>query len=126
MRLVLDTGALIALERADRLSWRLFREAHSRGEPPITHGGVVAQAWRKGGSRQALLAKALAGVDVRPLDDSLGRATGRLLADTRTSDVVDAALVVLTRDDDLVLTSDPGDLDPLARALGREIAVIVV
>ena len=126
MRLVLDAGALIALERGDRLTWRLLREAHARGELPITHGGVVAQAWRKGGPRQASLARALAGVDVRPLDDALGRATGRLLADTRTSDIVDAALVVLTRDDDLVLTSDPDDLDPLARALGRELEVIVV
>ena len=94
--------------------------------PAVTHGGVVGQAWRKGGPRQALLAKALAAIDVRPLDDALGREAGRLLAHARRSDVIDAALVLLASDDDVILTSDPDDIVPLAEALGREIEIIVV
>lgn len=126
MRLVLDTGALIALERDDRATWRTFTNACTRGNRPITHGGVVGQAWRRGGPRQALLASALAGIDVHPLDDDLGRAAGRLLADARASDVIDAAVVLLARDHDVILTSDPDDLDPLVEALGRSVEIVVV
>lgn len=126
MKLVLDTGALIALERSDRAMWRRFKGAHLTGTIAVTHGAVVGQAWRAGGPRQALLAMALDGIDVRPLDDRLGRAAGALLATTRMSDVVDAALVLLAADDDHVVTSDPDDLAPLARAAGKHVELITV
>jgi hypothetical protein len=42
--------------------------------------GKPWRTWRGGGGRQALLAKALAGIDVRPLDDRPGRAAGEPLA----------------------------------------------
>jgi len=74
--LVLDSGALIALERADRRMWRRLKAATLGGDAILTHGGVVGQVWRGRGARQALLARALAGIDVRPLDDALGRAAG--------------------------------------------------
>jgi hypothetical protein len=124
MSLVLDSGALIALERGDRAMWRRLKAALRDGNPVLAHGGVVGQAWRGRGSRQALLAKALAGVDVRPLDDELGRAAGALLALTGGSDVVDAALVLVAEDGDHLVTSDPGDLEPLAAAAGRHIEII--
>ena len=41
----------------------------------MTHGGVVGQVWRGGGARQALLARALDGIDVRAMDEQLGRAS---------------------------------------------------
>ena len=126
MTLVLDSGALIALERNDRAMWRRFKAAHLAGEVAVTHGGVVGQVWRAGGPRQALLAKALAALDVRALDDRLGRAAGRLLAASRTSDVVDAALVLLAADDDQIVTSDPKALAPLARAAEKHIELITV
>ena len=126
MTLVLDAGALIALERNDRAMWRRFKAARLVGVIPVTHGGVVGQVWRAAGPRQALLAMALAGIDVRPLDDELGRAAGALLATSRTSDVVDAALVLLAEDDDQLVTSDPDDLEPLARAAGRHVELLVV
>lgn len=126
MRPVLDTGALIALERGDRAMWRRVQAAQDDGTRPLTHGGVVGQAWRKSGPRQALLAKALATMDVRPLDEALGRSAGRLLADARASDVIDAAVVLLANDDDIIFTSDPDDLGPLVEALGREIEIVVV
>lgn len=113
VQLVLDAGALIALERADRAMWRRYELALRLGQRLVTHGGVVGQVFR-GSPRQARLARALSGVRVVPLDDRLGREAGRLLGGTKTSDVIDAALVLLARDGDTILTSDMGDLQPLA------------
>jgi len=124
MKLVLDSGALIALERNARAMWRRYKAAHLAGEVPASHGGVVGQVWRGRGPRQALLAKALAGVDVRPLDNALGRAAGELLALGKSHDVIDAALALLAEDGDLIVTSDPEDLQPLVVALGRHVELI--
>ena len=123
MTLVLDAGAFVAIERDDRAMWRRLKAAHRDGDPPVTHGGVVAQVWR-GGSRQVRLARALAAVEVRPLDDELGRAAGVLLARTSTSDVIDASLAALARHGDRIVTSDPGDLALLVSATGRRVDVI--
>ena len=79
MTMVLDAAALIALDRNDRSMWVRLKTLHGKGELPVTHGGIVGQVWR-GGHRQARLATALAGMDVRPLDEHLGRAAGKLLA----------------------------------------------
>jgi len=87
--LVLDSGALIALEKNDRVMWRRLKAALRAGQVPVSHGGIVGQAWRGGGPRQALLAKALDGIDVRALDENLGRAAGELLARAGASDVID-------------------------------------
>ena len=126
MTLILDAGALIALECGDRAMWRRMKIALVDGQVPETHGGVVGQAWRGRGARQALLARALDGVRVRPLDEELGRAAGRLLAATRGSDVIDAALVLLAEDGDLLVTSDPGDLELLAAAARRHVEIVPV
>ena len=124
MSLVLDAGALIALDRSDRAMWRRMKAAHAAGDVPRTHGGVVGQVWRGHGARQARLASALAGMDVRPLDDALGRAAGALLGAARRRDVIDAALVLLASDGDDIVTSDPEDLEPLARAAGRHVEIV--
>ena len=124
MTFVFDSGALIALERNDRGMWRRLKSAFLASEIPITHGGVVGQAWRGPGPRSALLAKALAGIDVRPLGEALGRRAGELLARAKKSDVIDAALVLLASDGDAIVTSDAGGLDTLARAAGRLVDLI--
>jgi hypothetical protein len=126
VKVVLDAGALIALERADRALWRRYKAAQLQGVTMVTHGGIVGQVWRAGGARQARLALALRGIEVRPLGDELGRAAGKLLAAARGSDVVDAALVLLADDDDEILTSDPDDLEPLAAATGKHVDLITV
>jgi hypothetical protein len=122
--LVLDSGALIALERCERAMWRRLKAAMLAGDVPLTHGGVVGQAWRARGPRQALLAKALASVDVRALDDPLGRAAGALLAVTGRDDVIDAALALLCEDSDTIVTSDSDDIAALVSALGRHVEVV--
>ena len=124
MTLLLDSGAFIALERNDRTMWRRVKAAHLAGTVPLSHGGIVGQAWRGLGPRQALLAKALAGTDVRPLDDALGRAAGELLAVAGRHDVIDAALVLLAADGDHIITADIDDLEPLALASGRHVELI--
>lgn len=124
MTLVLDSGALIALERGGRAMWRRLKAAHLAGRVPLSHGGVVGQAWRGRGPRQTLLSTALTAIDVRPLDDALGRAAGELLAVSKRADVIDAALVLLASDGDEILTSDPDDIEALAAASGRHVEVI--
>jgi len=120
---ILDAGAFIALDRNDRSMWVRLKGLHLAGERPVTHGGVVGQVWR-GGPRQARLATALAGTDVRSLDERLGRAAGELLGSTRMSDVVDAALVVLAADGDEIITLDSDDLERLAVSAGRHVELI--
>jgi hypothetical protein len=124
MTLVLDSGALIALERNDRAMWRRLKAALLSGDVPVSHGGVIGQAWRGRGPRQTLLAKALAAIDIHPLDEALGRATGELLAAAGGRDVIDGALVLLARDGDYIVTSDPDDIEPLARAARRHVEII--
>jgi hypothetical protein len=124
--LVLDSGALVALERNDRAMWVRLKTACVDGTEVLSHGAIIGQVWRSGGPRQALLARALASVDVRPLDEELGRAAGSLLAKTGGRDVIDAAVVAMARSGDVILTSDPGDLAPLARATGSELDILAV
>lgn len=126
MKLVLDSGAFIALERNDRAMWRRYKAAQLASEIPVSHGGVVGQVWREGGPRQGLLAKALAGVDIRPLDATLGRAAGELLAVAKRQDVIGAAVALLAEDGDHIVTSDPEDIEPLVVALRRHVELIPV
>jgi len=126
MSLLLDSGAFIALERDDAETWVLVRRARRAGEPPLTHGGVVAQVWRGGSGRQARLARALLGTAVVPLDNDLGRRAGVLLARAGSVDAIDAALVALCRPGDQILTSDSDDLAALADVARVDIDIIAI
>jgi len=121
--LVLDSGALIALERDARSMWTRLKSAQMAGELPVTHAGVLGQVWR-GGARQSRLSQALKGIDVRPLDVPLGREAGQLLGATGLSDIVDASLVVLSTDGDEIITLDRPDFEQLAAASGRHVELI--
>jgi hypothetical protein len=123
--LVLDAGALIAIERGDDRVFELLRDARDMSVRPKTHGGIVGQVWR-GKARQARLARALPAFWITPLDAALGRRAGLLLAAAGTSDVVDAALVLLAQNGDRILTSDPDDIALLADAADLDVDVIRV
>lgn len=125
MTLVLDAGAFVAAERGDGEIAAAIAGELRAGRVAVTHGGVVGQVWR-GGARQASVARLLAGVRVVPLDEDLGRRAGALLALTSTSDVIDAAVVLLADDGDEILTSDPRDLAVLAAAAGKDVELIAV
>ena len=114
---VLDSGALIAYERNDRAVVALIRRAVERDDVLVVPAPVVAQTWR-GGRRQVRLARFLSSptCEVEPLDHTLARMAGQLLARAGTTDVVDAAVVVSARRRRVrVVTSDVDDvrrLDP--------------
>lgn len=117
--IVLDAGALVALDRNDRFLWTLLREAVRADIPVLVPLGALAQAWR-GGSRQARLARALDDLESVSFDE-LSRTAGELCGRAGTGDVVDAgvALVAARAEVDLLCTSDPDDLVPLIRTAGR-------
>lgn len=123
MSLVLDSGALVALERNERPMWVRLKAAQLDGDLPRTHAGVLGQVWR-GGPRQARLSQALGGIDVRPLDEPLGRAAGRLLGAAGLADVIDAGVVLLAVDGDEIVTLDHEDLEQLAATSGRHVELI--
>lgn len=124
--LVLDAGAFVAVERGDRDVVALVKRERLAGRVPITHGGVIGQVWRGGNGKQAPVARLIAGVEVTPLGDRLGRRAGMLLARARTPDAIDAAVVCLASDGDDILTSDPGDLRSLAQAADVHVELIPV
>ncbi len=126
MTLVLDSGALIGVERSDREVVALIKGERLAGRAPRSHGGVVAQVWRGGSGRQFTLGRLLAGVDIVALDDRLGRVAGVLLGKSGSSDAIDAAVIAICRDGDIVLTSDPGDLVVLAQASGAHLEIVPV
>ena len=119
-----DSGALIAAGRGDRRMWLMHRRALERGITPIVPAAVLVEAWRGG----ALMARFLAGTVVEPLDEASARVAGALLAraDGRAG-AVDATVVEgAIRRRDSVVTSDRADLEILAAAVGRRLAVIDV
>ena len=106
--LILDAGALIAVERGDRRVVRLLELAG----PVHVPTAVVAQVWRNP-ARQVRLVRVLRSdaVDVVPLDEPESHAVGQLCAASETSDVVDASVALLTRRlGGVAVTSDPHDL----------------
>lgn len=113
---VLDTGALIALERGDRQVVGLVAEARQTRATLTVPAGCVAQVWRDP-RRQARLATFLRGsnVDIVALDADDARRIGLVLAAAGTTDVVDAHVAVCAlRRGETVLTSDPEDIKTLA------------
>ena len=123
MTWVLDAGALLALERGDRVLHAALDAERRAGRMPRTHGGIVGQVWRGGAGR---LARAMASVEVMPLDEELGRRAGVLLGRAGSRDVVDAALVLLASDGDVVLTSDPVDVAELAQVAELDVEIVPV
>ncbi|HEX4082920.1 MAG TPA: hypothetical protein VHX40_08155, partial [Acidimicrobiales bacterium] len=88
--LILDAGALAAVDRGDRAMVARLRVAERSGIELRSNGGVVAQVWRDPAGRQAALARLLRSVDVEPIDQQLGRDAGLLLGRTGVRDAVDA------------------------------------
>jgi hypothetical protein len=121
--LILDAGALVAIDRDDRDVHKKIRDAQRLWVPVRTNAMVLAQAWRSG-SRQAQLARVLHGVDVIPITREEGERAGELLGATRTKDPIDASVVLLAQPGDQILTSDLGDLRLLTEAAGNKAELI--
>ena len=121
---ILDAGALLAVDRDDRAMIARLKVAERSGMELRSNAMVVAQVWRDRRGRQVSLARLLQAVDVRAVNPIDGRDAGALLADAGTADAIDATVVLLAAPGDRILTSDPGDLTRLAEA-ARNRAVIV-
>jgi hypothetical protein len=123
MALTYDTGALVAADRGERRMWLRHKALLEHREVPSVPAPVLAQGWR-GGARQALLSRLLAGCQVEALDEVHARAVGTLATRAGTPDVVDATVVEgALRRGDVVLSSDPEDMRAIAAAAGRRLEV---
>ena len=122
--LILDAGALVAVDRSDRAMIARLRAAQEHGLDLRSNAMVIAQVWRDRHGRQAGLAQLLRAVDVRAISPEDGRRAGVLLGMTGTRDPVDATVVLLAGPGDRILTGDPQDLAALAEAAANR-AVIV-
>ena len=121
---VLDAGALIALERHDRALWAALKLAAIRNVDVIVPSTVVAQVWR-GSHAQANLARALDQCVIAAFDP-LARRIGELCGRTKTSDVCDAHVaLVAVAGADVLYTSDPTDLRRLIAACHSRTPTIV-
>ena len=122
--MILDAGALIAVTRGDRRTIARLLAAHEEGDQLTCHPMVVAQVWRGSGGRQATLARFLRAVEIVTIDDELGRRSGELLGKAKTADPIDAAVVLIASEGEAIVTSDPDDLEHLARAARRQVIIV--
>lgn len=114
---VLDAGALIALERNDRAVWAAVKLAALRSVDVLVPSAALAQVWR-GAPRQAALARALQHCVIASFDE-VARAVGELCGRTRTRDICDAQVaIVAAASGDVLYTSDPKDMLRLIAAHG--------
>jgi hypothetical protein len=123
MTAVLDSGALIAIDRRDRRVGAMLRVLQREAQPVRTSAGAVAQVWREG-RRQANLARTLLGLDVAVLDELAAQKVGELLGSSRTSDLVDAHVALLVHSGGHVFTSDDPDIMALLKT--RRVKATVV
>ncbi|CAN5304068.1 hypothetical protein BH20ACT5_BH20ACT5_11560 [soil metagenome] len=118
----LDAGGLIALDRNDRRVVVLLARARETAARVTVPASALAQAIRQP-ERQVRIARLIRQptTDVVPLDRVDATAVGKLLATSRTSDIVDAHLVICARrTQQQIVTSDPDDLrllDPAVRLI---------
>jgi predicted nucleic acid-binding protein len=127
LQLLLDAGALINAE------------AHPHGKviaecqlallarrPALLPAVVFAQVWRAS-PRQQALSKIRQMCRTIPFTSKTADDVGRLLARSRTTDVVDAAVIVAAIEHNAaVLTSDPKDLAKLASAAEYPVRLLTV
>ena len=110
--MIVDAGPLI-LDSEDLNSrlWALIKRAAERGHDLHTTHPVLAQVWREP-ARQVNLSRALRYFEIHPLDESVS--VGLRLADSETSDVVDAHITVVAEGlGTFILTTDHEDMTRL-------------
>ena len=122
---VYDAGALVAADRNERTMWADHRVRLEAGIIPLVPAPVVAQVSRS--SRQAQLRRFLRGCDVVAFDEPDAHAAGRLLARSRTTEIVDAAVVTLALAQDAeIVTDDRDDIAHLLVAARSSLPVVDV
>jgi hypothetical protein len=123
--LVLDAGALMAVDQRSRTVGAALEVARRDEQFIRTSAGAMAEVWRDG-SKQVNLVRLLSGIDVVALDNLAGRRIGELLGTSRTPDVVGAHVALLVEPGDTLLTSDPTDLTRLLHVRRIKASVVQV
>jgi predicted nucleic acid-binding protein len=122
---VYDTGVLIAADRSQRRTWAEHRVRLEAGAIPLVPSPVVAQASRS--PQQVQLRRLLRGCEVVPFDEAAAHRAGSLLAKTRTKDIVDASVAVLSiRHGADVVSDDAEDLRRLLSVARAKVSIIEV
>ncbi len=121
---VYDSGALIAIDSGNELSFRRHLNRINTRDRVIVPGPVAAQVVRDP-QRQARLMLTLQGCDVVPFEADHAGPVGRLLARSGTSDVVDGFVALKAAEADAtVITSDQGEIRHLLSTLGADLEVL--
>ena len=112
---MLDAGAFVAVERDAGGAMARLWAAQRHGVDPRTSAIVLGQGGA-GAARvnQSRLAGFLRAVDVRSVDERMGRRAGVLLARAGAGDAIDATVVLVAESGDRILTSDAVDIGRLA------------
>lgn len=114
MNVVYDSGMLVAADKNNRGAWALHEQLLKRVDRPLVPAGVLAQAWR--GGPQHGLSRLLKGCKIVEFAEADARAVGNALATSTTSDVEDAACVLVASPRGIVVTSDRGDVHRIVKA----------
>ncbi|CAN5656911.1 MAG: VapC toxin family PIN domain ribonuclease [Euzebyaceae bacterium] len=115
-RLILDSGAVIAVSRHDVRGRAALAAAHEAGAEVSIPSVVVAETVR-GTATDAPVNRIIKAVgEVSWADESIGRLAGALLGAGRSNATVDAVVVAsaIGAGGGVILTGDPGDLEALA------------
>lgn len=115
-RLILDSGAVIALSRNDVRARAALAAALEAGAEVSIPAVVVAETVRGRADDPPVnrIVKAVGEIDL--VDEAIARVAGSLLGDTGSSSTVDAIVVATAIETHgaVVLTGDPQDLGALA------------
>jgi predicted nucleic acid-binding protein len=118
VRIILDSGAIIASERNDPTLAAILKAARKNRTPILVPATVVAETWR-GPSTHARTAHLFGSVDGFPeLNEQSARQVGALLALSRTAAIVDGnvvAIAIALRPATIV-TSDVHDVTHLLKS----------
>ncbi|MCB0987018.1 MAG: PIN domain-containing protein [Acidimicrobiales bacterium] len=115
-RLILDSGAVIALSRNDLRARATLAAAREAGVEVSIPSVVVAETVR-GSAKDAKVNRVIKSVgEVTAADERTGRGAGALLGAARSTSAVDALVVAsaIELGGGVVLTGDPDDLELLA------------
>jgi len=120
---VYDAGVLIAGDRSERRTWAEHRIRLEAGVIPLVPAPVVAQVSRS--SKQAQMRRLLRGCEVVPFDEAAAHTAGSLLGKTRTRDVVDASVAVLSiRYGANIVSDDPHDIQRLLSEARSKVSIL--
>jgi predicted nucleic acid-binding protein len=106
-----DAGMLVALERRKKRAWDLYRRLRERGAPVTIPTPVLGEWWR---GRTDLREAICASSHIEPLTADVAFLAGEALATVSGATTIDAFVMAgAALRGDVVLTSDPKDLEKL-------------